>query len=299
MQKSAVMRQILAKQGMLIVPGVHDALSARIVEEAGFEAVYLSGSMLSSSYGMPDMNILTMTEMVSRAASITAAVDIPLIADADTGYGNAINVIRTVREYERAGAAGITLEDQVFPKKCGHYPGKAIISIPEMVGKLHAALDCRIDKDFIIVARTDAATSMGIEEAIRRSCAYIDAGADVIFVVMHKSPQIVDEARLVCSALSKPVMFDFSLSSSHVPALPELGSVGLKIALIPAAITYTAITAMRRAAREMRESGLEGVMRVLERTDPRDSILELWDVNGTIALSEKYSEQAMAAKGNS
>jgi 2-methylisocitrate lyase-like PEP mutase family enzyme len=188
------------------------------------------------------------------------------------------------------------LEDQIFPKKCAHYPGKSLISMEEMVGKLHAAVDTRTDEDFIIIARTDAATSMGVEEAIRRSCAYIDAGADIIFIILHRNPHMIEQLKTVCSSLSKPTMLDLSLSSSHVPPVPELVPTGLKIGLITTAITYTAITAMRQAAREMKKSGLAGVMSVLERTDPRDSILELWDLNGTMALSEKYSEQAFTGK---
>ena len=168
MKKSTIMRKILARPGMLIIPGAYDGLSAMILQEAGFEAVYMSGFAVSASYGVPDTGILTLTEVVSRAASIAEAIDIPVICDADTGYGNAINVIRTVREFERAGVAGIHLEDQVLPKKCGHFRGKQLIPTAEMVGKLRAALDARTDPDFIIMARTDAVASFGIEEAIKR-----------------------------------------------------------------------------------------------------------------------------------
>ena len=296
MKKSTRMRQILDQPGMLILPGVYDGLTAKIVEEAGFEAAYMSGWSVAASYGKPDMGILTMTDVVTRAASITEVVDIPVICDVDTGFGSAINVIQTVRAMERVGVAGIHMEDQVAPKKCGQFPGRSLISVEEMVGKLHAALDARTDPDFIIIARTDAVASMGVEEAIRRGRSYIEAGADMIFVVMHQNPHILDEIRKVCSSFTKPTMVDLGSSPDATAPVNELSGTGLKVALVTTAIVFATITAVRQAARDMKQLGVAGIKAVKERNDSFDSGKRLLGVDKTYELSDRYSEQAMSHK---
>ena len=287
MKKTAGIRDLIARPGMLVLPGVYDALGARIVEEAGFEAVYISGFCLEASYGLPDMGILTMTEIVSRAASTAAAVGIPLICDADTGYGNAVNVIRTVQEFERAGVAGIHLEDQILPKKCGAFPDKRLVTTGEMVGKIRAAVDARTDPDFLIIARTDAVASGGIEEAVRRGRAYEEAGADAIMVQI---PRTVDEIRTACTSFTKPIVLTISESGVQ-PVLPfaELEQMGLKIAIVPLTLTISAITVMRQVARDIRE--LESIKPIMERNDSWDSVLQLVGLERVLNWSERYGAQ--------
>src|SRR5205807_5382051 len=176
------LRELLAGPDLLVVPGAYDALSARLIAQTGFSAVYMTGfGTAASVLGEPDVGLLTMSEMVSRAAALAAVIgDLPLIADAATGYGNPINVRRTVREYERVGVAAIHIEDQVWPKKCGHMEGKQVIPMNEMVQKIRAAVDARQDPDFVIIARTDANAVYGLEDALQRGQAYHQAGADMI-----------------------------------------------------------------------------------------------------------------------
>src|SRR5437667_11939485 len=186
--------RLIGKTGYTIVPGAYDTLTARLVEAAGFAAVYLTGGGYSRASGYPDLGLLTLTENTQFIGRTVEAVGIPVIADADTGYGNAINVIRTVREYEKSGVAAFHIEDQVAPKKCGHYEGKEVISTAEMVGKIHAAVDTRRDPDLVIIARSDARAVEGLQAAIDRVNAYLEAGADVGFV---EAPQNVEELRIV------------------------------------------------------------------------------------------------------
>jgi 2-methylisocitrate lyase-like PEP mutase family enzyme len=179
---TARLRELLAGPQTLLAPFTYDGFTARVAEEAGFEGVYMSGFGTSMSKGMPDVGLLTLTEMVQNASYIAEAVSVPVICDADTGYGNAINVGRTVREYERAGVAGIHIEDQVAPKKCGFFEGKQVIAADEAAAKVRAAVDARRDDDFVIIARTDALTVNGWDDAERRCRAYVEAGADLVFV---------------------------------------------------------------------------------------------------------------------
>src|SRR5438105_14315682 len=188
------MRALVARRGYTMVPGAYDTLTARLVEQAGFEAVYLTGGGYSRANGYPDMGLLTLLENVRFIGRTVEAVGIPVIADADTGYGNALNVIRTVREYEKAGVAAFHLEDQVSPKKCGHYEGKEVISTAEMVGKIKAAVDTRLDQRLVVIARSDARAVEGLDAAIDRVNAYLEAGADVGFV---EAPQSVEELRIL------------------------------------------------------------------------------------------------------
>jgi methylisocitrate lyase len=198
MKKFAI-RKLIHKGEILIFPGVYDALTARMAEKAGFEVILLGGFSVSATrLGQPDVGYLTMSEMASQIKVIADAVDLPLIADGDTGYGNPLNVMRTVREYEKAGAAGIILEDQQWPKRCGHMEGKQVIPMEGHVKKIEAALEARASKDFIIIARTDSLAVCGMEEAIKRGKAYRDAGADVVFV---EAPKSVEELAFIRDAI--------------------------------------------------------------------------------------------------
>lgn len=186
------LRERLRAPGLLVAPGVFDGLSARIAELAGFEALYASGGAIARSAGVPDLGLLSLTEVLGRLREIVDATGLPVIADADTGYGSALNVFRTVREFERMGVAALHLEDQVSPKRCGHYAGKQVIPADEMVGKLWAAHEARCDPDLVLIARTDARAVEGLEGAIRRGNLYAREGADLVFV---EAPESEDEVR--------------------------------------------------------------------------------------------------------
>src|SRR5579884_2750249 len=196
MRTTTRLRELLAGPDLLVVPGAYDGLSARLIVQAGFPIVYMTGfGTAASVLGQPDVGLLTMSEMVARASALASVVgDLPLIADADTGYGNPLNVRRTIREYERAGVAGLHIEDQVWPKKCGHMEGKQVIPMEEMVQKVRAAVEARQDPDFVIIARTDAGAVLGFEEALRRARAYREAGADMLFI---EAPRSLEELRAI------------------------------------------------------------------------------------------------------
>lgn len=236
MKKTTRLRELIDREEILIAPGTYDPLMAKVIEHVGFEAIYMTGAGVShSTLAMPDLGLVTMTEMVDRARKISDASDLPVIADADNGYGNAINVMRTVREYERAGVAGIHIEDQTIPKRCGHFSGKTVIPRQEMVGKLKAALDTRQDPDFIIIARTDARTAVSLDEAIERGQAYAEAGADVVFV---ESPRSVEELTLVAQSIDRPLLANM-VEAGLTPLMsgPELQELGFSLVIFPGALT--------------------------------------------------------------
>ncbi len=201
---SATLRELVARERILVMPGAYDALTARLVERAGFEAVYLSGAGVSYTHlARPDIGLVTLDEMLRRAEAIRDAVTVPVLGDGDTGFGNAVNVGRTVRAYERAGLAGIQLEDQTFPKRCGHLEGKELITANEMAGKIRAAVDARSSEDFVVVARTDAIATDGLDEALRRLRLYGESGADVLFA---DGPTTLEELAAIPRALGRPTM---------------------------------------------------------------------------------------------
>jgi carboxyvinyl-carboxyphosphonate phosphorylmutase len=254
MRASTMLRDRLREPDCLIAPGAADPMVARLVEQAGFGAVYMTGSGTAlARYGFPDVGLVTMTEMVENARAIASAVSIPVIADAGTGYGNALNVRRTVREYERAGVAAIHLEDQVFPKKCGHLAGKRVIPAAEMVQKVRAACEARTDPDFVIIARCDALAVAGMEEALRRGHAYAEAGADVIFI---EAPTTMDEIARIGQAFRVPLLFNMS-TSGKTPCLSgaELTRLGYKIMILPNFTTLAAIRAVRGVLAEIKRVG--------------------------------------------
>lgn len=232
MTPGARLRAALARPRITVIPGAFDALSAKLVERAGFAAVYLSGAGVSYTHlAKPDLGFVTLTEMASRGAAMADAVGIPVLADGDTGFGNAIGVQRTVREYERAGLAGIQLEDQTFPKRCGHLAGKEVTDAAEMAGKIRAAADARRDGDLVIVARTDALATHGFDEAVRRLRLYADAGADVLFA---EGPTSVEELRALPPLFTKPLLANM-VEGGRTPLLSasELEAMGYRIALYP------------------------------------------------------------------
>lgn len=253
-KRGAQLRKLLARREILVAPGAYDGLSARLVESAGFEAVYVTGYGLSASVlGKPDTGLLTLTEMASRVSAIAETVSVPVIADGDTGYGNAVNVARTVREYEKAGAACIQLEDQVAPKKCGHMLGREVIPAAEMAGKIRAACDARRDDDFLIMARTDARTTHGIDEAIERGALYEEAGADILFI---ESPESVEEMRRITSSFGVPVIANM-VEHGRTPFLKtsELEEIGYDIVIFPVGPLYAAAKAVGAVLERLKRAG--------------------------------------------
>lgn len=229
---TASLRALLDRGPIVVLPGAYDALTARLAERAGFEAVYLSGAGVSYTHlAQPDLGLVTLDEMLRRAEAITSAVSVPVLADGDTGFGNAINVRRTVRAYERAGLAGIQLEDQTSPKRCGHLDGKELVSAEEMSGKIRAAVDARASTDFVIVARTDALATGGLEEALRRLRLYADAGADVLFADGITS---LEHLAAIPPALRLPTMANM-VEGGKTPLLSvaELEKLGYRLVIYP------------------------------------------------------------------
>ena len=238
-----------------MAPGAHNAFTAKIIEQTGgFQAVYMTGSGAAMSLiGEPDIGLLTMTEMVTQARNLASAVSLPLIADADTGYGNAINVVRTVREYERAGVAAIHIEDQITPKKCGHFEGKQVVSQSEMVGKIRAAVDAREDPDFVLIARTDARAVLGLEEAIKRARVYMGAGADAIFV---EAPQSLEELNIIAQSINAPLLVNMD-EGTKTPLLTvrELEEMGYKIVIFPRSAPCAAAKTIQELMQLLKETG--------------------------------------------
>jgi|Deesub1362A_J573_1020465.scaffolds.fasta_scaffold00392_37 methylisocitrate lyase len=256
MSKSKIFRKMLKRPGIITIPGAYDALSARIIEILGFEAIYFTGyGTAASLLGLPDMGLVSFKEMRDHLESIARAVNIPVIGDADTGYGNAINVYRTVKEYIWAGAAGLHIEDQVWPKRCGHMFGKQIISKEEMIGKVMAALDARDeeDPDFVIGARTDAIAIGGIDEAIERAEVYAEAGADFVFIEAYESLEQMERATKEVKA---PLMLNI-VEGGRTPIITvkEAEKMGFKMVIFPVTALYSATKAIHDNLRILQETG--------------------------------------------
>ena len=268
------LRTRLQDTRLLIAPGVFDGLSARIAAASGFEALYASGGAIARSAGVPDLGLLSMTEVMARIREIVDAADLSVIADADTGYGNALNVLRTVREFERLGVAALHLEDQVSPKKCGHYAGKDLIPADEMIGKIRAALDARRDADLVIIARTDARAVEGLEAAIRRANAYAKAGADVLFI---EAPESEEELRLIARQVRAPLLVNmFQGGRTPLVAPDVLAEMGYRIMIVPSDLQRAAIRAMQDAAAAIKTAGTAaGLGARLAGFDERDALVDL------------------------
>jgi 2-methylisocitrate lyase-like PEP mutase family enzyme len=255
MKATARLRELINQGGEpLLLPGAPNALTARVVEEAGFDAVYVSGAGLANTFlGMPDLGLLTLTELLGHVSAMADVVEIPILVDADTGFGNALNVQRTVRLLERAGASAIPHEDQVSPKKCGHFAGKDVISLQEMVGKVHAAVDARADDDFVVIARTDAIATEGLGGALERMAAYSEAGADVLFV---EAPIDLEQMRSIVGQVPGHHMANM-VEGGLTPLMSraELGEAGFRIALYANSAMRGAVAGMRRTLDHLAQHG--------------------------------------------
>lgn len=244
MPKSTLLRKMLDQPEIIVLPGAYDALSARLAQKAGFSAMFTTGFGFSASaLGAPDIGLMTATEIMERVRNIVNAVDVPLVADMDTGYGNPLNVHRTVRDCVSAGVAGIILEDQEWPKKCGHFEGKRVIPAEDQVQKLRAAVEARGEDDLVIIGRTDARGPLGLEEGIRRGKLYRDAGADVVFV---EAPQSVDELKAIAAAIPDAPLFANMIEGGKTPLLSsaELQALGFKMVVYPLSALFSAAQAI-------------------------------------------------------
>ncbi len=283
MEKASLIRRQLKEKGQLIMPGVYDALSAKIACRADFEVIFITGYSLSATLlGEPDFGLLTQTEVVDAAQRICGVVDIPVIVDADTGYGNAVNVTRTVHDLLRAGAAGMFMEDQVWPKRCGHMRGKQVIALQEQLKKLHAAMEARKDNDFFIVARTDARQALGLGDAIERGIAFKQAGADAVFI---EAPQSKDEMREISRKVPGPLVANM-IERGDTPLMgpQELKDLGFQLVVWPLAPVYAVAKSLTDVYSTLRREG--STIPVLERLMPFN------DFNEVVGLNEKYAIDA-------
>jgi 2-methylisocitrate lyase-like PEP mutase family enzyme len=250
MSQTQRLRGLLRADGMVVAPGAYDCITARLIEQAGFAAAYMTGAGTAATLGYPDYGLVTMSEMVENAGRIATAINVPVIADADTGYGNELNVVRTVREYEKRGVAGIHIEDQGFPKRCGHLDDKVIVPLDEYLPKIRAAAAAKRDKDFLIIARTDSRAVLGFEEAVRRANAALEAGADMAFV---EAPQTLDEVASVPRLVKGPCLLNV-VHAGKTPELPldDAERYGYKLAIVPGMLFKAAIVACDTALEALR-----------------------------------------------
>lgn len=252
--KKKTLRERLKQPGLLSAPGVFDMVSLRLADTFGFDALYMTGfGAVASHMGLPDAGLATYSDMVGRVKAMASMAETPLIADGDTGYGGLLNVAHTVRGYEAAGAAAIQLEDQEFPKKCGHTPGRRVIPMADMVRKIQVASDARSSRDFLIIARTDARSALGLDEALRRADAYARAGADILFV---ESPETQDEMRQIGRSFELPLLANM-VEGGRTPVLShqELESIGYKLAIFPVTALLAATEAMKAVYESFKKNG--------------------------------------------
>ena len=279
------LRALIARKKALLLPGAANALAARVIEDLGFEAVYVTGAGVTNTFlGMPDIGLLTVTELADHVAAMRDAVSLPLIVDADTGFGNAVNVGRTVRTLERAGASAIQLEDQDFPKRCGHFSGKSVIPTAEMVQKIRAAADARVDRDFVIVTRTDAIAVNGFEDAMARANAFIEAGADMTFVEAPRTPEQI----AAIPKLAVPQLLNI-VAGGLTPMLPraELETMGYALVLYANAALQAAVAGMQTVLGHLKAEGsLDGVSDKLAGFAERQRLVNKPHFD---ALEKKYS----------
>jgi 2-methylisocitrate lyase-like PEP mutase family enzyme len=253
MRASSTLRQLLRGDDLVVAPGVYDGLSARLARAAGFVAVYATGGGIARSMGYPDLGLLSLSEVLDRLREIVHHAQVPVIADADTGYGNALNVRRTVREFEGAGVAALHLEDQTFPKRCGHLDDKSVVPLAEMVGKVRAARDAAPDPDLVLIARTDALAVEGLDAAIERAHAYAEAGADVVFV---EAPTSEDQIETIARRLPMPKLLNmFEGGKTPFVPLARLRALGYRIVIIPSDLQRAAIHAMQGVLAAIRRDG--------------------------------------------
>ncbi|MHB1699991.1 MAG: isocitrate lyase/PEP mutase family protein [Acidobacteriaceae bacterium] len=285
------LRQTLSEGSLIVAPGAYDCLSAKAVESAGFSAIYMTGMGTSACrLGLPDYGLATMSEMVANAAAMTFAVETPIIADADTGYGNELNMTRTVREYERQGVAGIHIEDQAFPKKCGHLERKSVIGHDAYISKIRAAVDARSNSDFIIIARTDANGVLGFDAAIKRANSALDAGADLALV---EAPTSIEQLRAVPALVNGPCVLNVLLGGkSPLLSLEQIEEFGYRMVLLSDALLGTAMAAYDAALRSVLTA--KGPLHLPGITSPKELFQRLgsmeWDnLNVHTAKEEEIS----------
>lgn len=278
MKHTQTLRGALARGRCLGAPGVHDSLSALLVEQAGFELGFVSGAGLSfARYGRPDMGLVGMSEVAESVALMRERVDMPLLVDIDTGFGNALNVQRTVRVFERAGASALQIEDQLMPKRCGHMAGKQVISCAEMVGKIHAATDARMDDDLLIVARTDALGVNGFEDALERAQAYREAGADALFI---EAPRTVEQMQTIAARWAEDIPLVHNLvegGGSPIKDVGALDELAYRIALFPVALLHLFVPQAQHLLAHIREQG---------RTDNRTDLIDLGRINSLLGVED-------------
>ena len=277
------MRTLLSEGTTTVVPGVGDALGAILAAEAGFPAVYMSGYYVSAMLGYLDVGLISSTEMVNQATRICAAIDLPVLADADTGYGNALNVIRTVHEFEAAGVAGIHLEDQDVPKKCGHMEGLVLVSAREMCAKVSAAVEARASSDFLVIARTDAIGTAGMDEAIRRGRAYRQAGADAVMIM---APRSIEDLKQFRDGVDGPLVCTVGSWSFNVTA-EELGRIGYQLALFTISTLRRTVVVMREVLAELRRDG--GLEHATPEMIPMRDLHRLLGQERIQALEKRYA----------
>ena len=280
------LRRMLGEPGIIMAPGAYDCLTAKIIQQAGFPAVYMTGAGTSvARLGYPDLALATMTEMVANASDIAAAVDVPVIADADTGYGGILNIQRTIRQYERSGVAAVHIEDQEFPKRCGHLDNKRVIPTQDMVGKIRAAVDARTDDDFVIIVRTDALAVTDWDDTMRRCEAYTRAGADVLFVEALRSPE---EAERVVRSVDLPLLYNFveTGKSPLIPA-PELERLGFKLVIFPVSALLTVSRVVSNLMQDLKTQGTTAHL--------LENMVRLEDCFETVGLSEMLAQDGRYA----
>jgi 2,3-dimethylmalate lyase len=293
MKATATLRQLLREPGIIVAPGAYDCYTAKLIEHEGFPAVYMTGAGTAlTRLGKPDLGFATLSEMVSNAAAMASTVSIPLIADADTGYGGALNVYRTVQEYEKAGVAALHIEDQIFPKRCGHLDGKQVIPLEEMVIKLRAAVEARTDEDLVLIARTDALAVTGLDDTLRRCHAYVEAGADVLFV---EAVQTYEEITRVVREVQVPLLYNF-VEHGKSPLLPvsELQRLGFKLVIFPGSIMLAVLPLVRQILGEIKHHGTtEGL---IERMANVVELFETMGLSDMLALDARVAGSAKARR---
>lgn len=285
MSPTTTLRELIAQPGIIVAPGAYDCLTAKIIQQSGFPAVYMTGAGTSvARYGFPDLALTSMTEMIANASDITASVEIPVIADADTGYGGLLNVGRTVRKYEQSGVAAIHIEDQEFPKRCGHLDDKRVIPAEDMVPKIKEAVESRTDKDFLIIVRTDALAVTGWDDTMDRCNRYIDAGADVLFVEALRSPE---EAQQAVESLSVPLLYNFvETGKSPLLSAGELEELGFKIVIFPASNLLLVTAMIQKLMGELREKGT--TLGMMDQMVSLQECFELVGLSQMLSVDAKY-----------
>lgn len=293
MKTTTALRQLLRQPGIIVAPGAYDCLTAKIIEREGFPVVYMTGAGTAvTRVGKPDLGFAALTEMLANASAMTATISVPLIADADTGYGGALNVYRTIQEYEKAGVAALHLEDQAFPKRCGHLDGKEVIPLAEMVVKLRAACDARTEEDFVIIARTDALAVTGLDDTLRRCVAYAEAGADVLFVEALRTEAEIDRIR---HEVDVPLLYNF-VEHGKSPLIPvaQLEALGFKIVIFPGSLMLSVYTLAQRILREIRQHGTTASL-----LGEMGSVVDLFNLMGmqeALALEAQWTENPVVPR---